>query len=467
MIKITNTLSKKKDEFLEPSSPIRMFVCGPTVYDYIHIGNARTFVIFDMIAKYLRFRGYDLKYIQNITDIDDRIIERANKLGIAPRELAEKYEEIFLDDMRGLNVTAVDRYARATDHIPEVIAQVKTLMEKGHAYTIPNDGIYFDLATFPEYGKLSRRTAEMAEDAVTRIDESPDKRNRGDFCLWKFSKPGEPVWSADIGDGRPGWHIEDTAITEKYFGPQYEIHGGGNDLIFPHHEAEIAQQESASGLVPFVRYWLHTGFLVNKDKKMSKSLGNFLSTSEALAEYSPETLRFYFLNAHYRSPLDYSLDNLKQAEAAVARISEFRDKLRLIETNAQKAETDSRLKEIAEKAKEEILADMDDDFNTPKAIAIFFDLMREVNQKIDARKFDIKAMGPLISILNFFDFEVFGVLPPQSANIPTDIREMLIERQNARDQKDFSRADELREQLKNLGYEVDDTPYGPLVKKVE
>jgi cysteinyl-tRNA synthetase len=329
-MQIYNTLTKQKEEFLPPGSKVRMFVCGPTVYDYIHIGNARTFVVFDVIAKYLRYRGYNLKYIQNITDIDDKIIERARETGQSWKEVAERFEKTFTENMKSLKISAVDEYPRATEHIKEIVRQVKTLIEKGNAYLIDGDGYYFDLKTFLEYGKLSGRTAEMAEDAVSRIDESAGKRNKGDFCLWKFSKAGEPFWPADIGDGRPGWHIEDTAITEKYFGPQYEIHGGGQDLAFPHHEAEIAQQESASGFKPFVKYWLHVGFLINKGGKMSKSEGNFLTVDEALKKYSPEALRFYFLSAHYRSPLDYTEENLRAAEAAANRLAETIEKLKSI-----------------------------------------------------------------------------------------------------------------------------------------
>jgi cysteinyl-tRNA synthetase len=438
-----------------------MFVCGPTVYDYIHIGNARTFVVFDVIAKYLRYRGYGVNYIQNITDIDDKIIARAQKDDVPAEEIAEKFERIFLKDMKALKVTAVDEYPRATDYIPEIIKQAETLIEKGNAYLIEDDGYYFDLKTFPEYGKLSGRTAEMAEDAVSRIDESPRKRNRGDFCLWKFSKEGEPSWPADFGAGRPGWHIEDTAITEKYFGPQYEIHGGGQDLIFPHHEAEIAQQESASGLKPFVKYWLHVGFLVNKGGKMSKSLGNFLTIEKVLEKYSPEALRFYFLSAHYRSPLDYTEENLKQAEAAITRIAEFKNRLRFYDQNSKPINIDDA-KEI-EKMHDEIFEAMNDDFNTPKAIGVLFDLIHKINNLID-KNISVSQLTPPIAALGLFD-SVFGVVGGE-VKIAKEVQKLIDEREVARKEGDFARADELREQIKNLGYEVEDTIYGPLVKKL-
>ncbi|MBX4190419.1 cysteine--tRNA ligase [Candidatus Parcubacteria bacterium] len=320
MIKIHNTLTNKKEEFTPiEQNKVQMFVCGPTVYDYIHIGNARTFVFFDVAAKYLKNKGYEVDYIQNITDIDNKIIERAQKEGVDPLEYAKKYSDIFKQDMTALGVTS-PQYKNATDHIPEVIKQVQTLLDKNSAYVIENDGIYFDLSTFPDYGKLSGRTANMADDAVSRIDDSDKKRNRGDFALWKFSQEGDPSWPAPFGAGRPGWHIEDTAITEKYFGPQYDIHGGGQDLIFPHHEAEIAQQESASGKKPFVKYWLHAGFLVNKDQKMSKSVGNFERAHELLQKYPKEVLRFYFLSAHYRSPLDFNEEIMEASKQGIDKI---------------------------------------------------------------------------------------------------------------------------------------------------
>jgi cysteinyl-tRNA synthetase len=460
MIQITNTLKTGETKLPEPGSKIRMFACGPTVYDFIHIGNARTFVVFDVIAKYLRYRNYDVNYIQNITDIDDKIMARARKDGMSVKESAEKFEKIFLDNMKSLKVDSVDKYPRATDHIPEIIRQAKTLVEKGSAYLVEGDGYYFDLKTFPEYGKLSGRTAEMAEDAVSRIDESSGKRNRGDFCLWKFSKEGEPSWESELGAGRPGWHIEDTAITEKYFGPQYEIHGGGQDLIFPHHEAEIAQQESASGKKPFVRFWLHSGLLVTQGGKMSKSLGNFMTVDEALKKYSPEALRFYFLSAHYRSPLDYSEKNLKQAEAAVARLGEFVQKLKLIkEDGPEAADGVKKLETVFEES-------MDNDFNVPAAMGYVFNFMAGANPQISAGTMGRQSAQAVLEFLDKIN-GVLGVVPTKFELPPPETQKLIDEREEARERKDFTRADELRGQIKNLGYEVGDTIYGPLVKRIE
>ncbi len=330
MIRIHDTLSGTKTAI--PDVPkLRLFVCGPTVYDRPHIGNARTFVAFDLFVRWLRSRRMNVFYLQNITDIDDKIIDRAKEEGIAWNTLARRYENIFLENMNQLGVISVDRYARAADFIPEIVAQVKTLIEKGHAYRIEGDGWYFDITTFPEYGKLARRTAAQAEDATSRIDASDRKRNRGDFALWKFpdpERPDEPRWpSDDLGAGRPGWHIEDTAITGHFFGPQYEVHGGAMDLKFPHHEAEIAQQESASGLSPFVAIWMHSGFLTVDGAKMSKSLKNFVTIDDLLARHSASAFRMMVFMHHYRSPLDYTETLALNAEKNLETLAVFAAKL--------------------------------------------------------------------------------------------------------------------------------------------
>lgn len=472
-MKIYNTLTKTKEKFVpRKGKEVKMFVCGPTVYDYIHLGNARTFVFFDVMAKYLRHSGYEVQYIQNITDIDDKIINRAKEAGEDPLSFAKKYEEIFLNDMKALGVTAVsdyDQYARATDHIPEVVKQVKKLIEKGHAYLIENDGWYFDLSTFPEYGKLSGRTAEQAEDATSRIDENVNKKNKGDFALWKFSKPGEPFWETELDKGRPGWHIEDTAITEKYFGPQYDLHGAGQDLMFPHHEAEIAQQESSSGLKPFVKYWLHSGFLVSKEKKMSKSLGNFMTLNEALKIYSPETLRFYFLSAHYRSPLDFSEEILKQSEAAVSRFGELMTKVkkRLDSNLSAKIEIISgpRQKFSLEDTKKEFKEALEDDFNTANAFGKLFEFVKKFNKEPDTNKYHqsnlIESIHEFLQDVN----KIFGIIPHTIVQIPEEVENLIDKRDEARETKDFISADQLRSQIESLGYQIDDTIYGPLVKK--
>jgi len=470
-MQIYNTLTRKKEEFKpRENNVVKMFVCGPTVYDFIHIGNARTFVFFDIVAKYFRFKGFDVEFIQNITDIDDRIIRRAQESGKEPQELAKEYEKYFLEDSEKLGISSVSKFARATKHIPEVIKQVKTLINKGHAYEIKDDpeklrngasGWYFDLKTFPEYGKLSGRTAEMADDAISRIDENENKRNRGDFCLWKFSKNNEPSWPAEFGNGRPGWHIEDTAITEKYFGSQYDLHGGGQDLIFPHHEAEIAQQESASGLKPFVKYWMHSAFLVNNAKKMSKSLDNFATAREIIEKYPTEAIRFFLLSAHYRTPLDFNDDALNQAEAATNRIGEFVSRMQNIETGDS---VNPELSGITEKLHDNIEAAFDDDFNIAKVFGEIFEAIKKLNIAADNGKLDEFTAKSVVELLNNFN-KVLGIIPASQSPIPDEVKKLTDEREVFRKDKNFSEADKLRTEIESLGYEIKDTIYGSLIKK--
>lgn len=466
-MKIYNTLSRKTEELTAIDKKLKMFVCGPTVYDHIHAGNARTFVVFDVIAKYLRHRGFDLDYIQNITDVDDKIINRAHRENKEPLELARYYESEFKKDMDALGVTA-PRYERATDHIPHIVQQIKTLIKKDHAYLIEGDGWYFDLKTFPEYGKLSGRTAQMADDGVSRIDENEQKRNSGDFCLWKLSKPGEPVWETELGAGRPGWHIEDTAITEAKFGPQYDIHGGGKDLMFPHHEAELTQMESASGKKPFVRYWMHTGFLEMKSEKMSKSLGNFTKLNELLEKYSKETLRFFFLSAHYRAPLDFSEQGLNAAEAAVQRLYELKHKLNTLFDKFPEAENPNTLTFIFssdESAWKEFEKALDDDFNTTRAFSVLFHLTSVLNGMADNLTIDKVWASEMKKFLEKAN-GMLGIIPEKGFLIPDEIQNFVGQREEARQKKDFAAADQLRDQMHQAGFSIDDTPYGPLIKQI-
>ena len=459
MINLYNTLTKTKEHLIpRQDKKIQMFVCGPTVYDYIHIGNARTFVFFDVVAKYLRSQGYEVDYIQNITDIDDKIIQRAKEAGHEPLEYAKEYFENFKEDMTGLGLDS-PKYIHATDHIEQVVKQVKTLIDKGHAYLIENDGYYFDLSTFKNYGKLSGRTALMADDAVTRIDENSKKKNKGDFCLWKFSKENEPSWETELGKGRPGWHIEDTAITEHYFGPQYDIHGGGQDLIFPHHEAEITQQESASGKKPFVKYWMHVAFLVNKDQKMSKSLGNFETINSLLKKYSEEVLRFYLLSSHYRSPLDYSDGMFTQSQAAVYRISEFMNKLSRAE-GKDNHEADISFSET----KEKFYGALGDDFNTPEAFGSLFEMIRTLNPLAIENKISKKQAEEILSFFKEVN-SITGTIPSEEQKIPAEVQELMNQREKFRQDKNYEESDKIRAQIQNLGWEVEDTIYGPLAVK--
>lgn len=452
-----NTLSGKKERLLKPRGrALRMFVCGPTVYDDPHIGNARTYLVFDAFARFLRSRGWKIFYLQNITDIDDKIIARANEERIPPQTIARRYERVYLRNMRDLGISAVDRYARATDFIPEIVRQVKTLLRHGQAYLIPGDGYYFDLATFPNYGKLARRTILQAADAISRIDESGKKRNKGDFNLWKLSKPNEPYWDTPLGRGRPGWHIEDTAISGHFFGPQYDLHGGAGDLKFPHHEAEIAQQESASGARPFVRFWMHTGFLTARGQKMSKSARNFITINDFLSRFPAAILRLIVLQHHYRSPVDYSDSLARQAQTAIRNLEALAARLALVETPGSERQATRTAVRAAETR---FCSALEDDFATPRALAALFAFAGFLERsRPSLLKKEAEAGARLLT-------QLFGILgfDFRAPMIPKRISALAKLRERRRKALEFAAADDLRKKLESLGYRVDDTPHGPLV----
>jgi cysteinyl-tRNA synthetase len=454
MLRIYNTLSGEKEP-LPPSTEqkkIRMFVCGPTVYDYLHIGNARTYIFFDFFAKYLRSQGYEVNYLQNITDIDDKIIKRAAEENKKPEEVAAFFTEAYFEDMKSLGVDAVTEYALATKFITQIAAQVERLIDKGFAYKIDGDGWYFDISKDEDYGKLSHRTVEQAEDSLSRIDDAIGKRNKGDFCLWKFSKANEPRWTTNtsLGEGRPGWHIEDTAISEFYFGPQYEIHGGGVDLKFPHHEAEIAQQESASGLKPFVQYWMHIGALLVENKKMSKSLGNFVTIRDFLKKYPPEVLRMLVLKHHYRSPMDFTDDLAEEAQKNLTMIASFIAKLKFSAQDHDEASTD---------IPKELLEPLGDDVNTPKMFATLYSWVTTQQEKIWDIEPD-RAARIAKHLENFFDLLGITLATPE---IPAKAQQLAKERELSRASKQFEQSDALRKEINDLGYDIEDTPKGPFL----
>lgn len=369
MMRLHNTLSGQLENF-EPieNGKVKMFVCGPTVYDLAHIGNAKTYVQFDIVARSLRYLGFEAFYLQNITDIDDKIIARASERGVEPQILAEEYEAYYLEDMQSLNVISVDKYARAHDYIGQIVDQVKRLVEQGFAYKI-SDGYYFDVSAKSDYGKLSGRTSLSADDSVSRVDENPEKKDPRDFCLWKFRKDSDPFWPTELGEGRPGWHIEDTAITETEFGPQYDIHGGAVDLIFPHHEAEVAQMEAVSGKTPFVKYWLHTGFLNVDSQKMSKSKGNFHTIRDVIkAGFDPLALRYLFLLSHYRTPVNFTWEALTAAQNAYKKLKEF------VERNKMQ---ESREQTVNQEYKKQFIEKLENDLNTPQALAVVWTLVKD------------------------------------------------------------------------------------------
>lgn len=448
---ISNTLSKKTEEF-EPivKGKVNFFVCGPTVYDFPHLGHAKTYTQFDFIVRYLRYRGFEVNYVQNITDIDDKIINRSIEKGVGWSDLAREFENVYIDDMKALGNDSVTKYARATDYIHEIVGQVKVLMDKGFAYQI-SDGIYYEVAKFAGYGKLSGRTELQAEDSISRIDENKEKRGWNDFCLWKISKEGEPFWETELGKGRPGWHIEDTAITETLFGPQYDIHGGAVDLIFPHHEAEISQIEAASGKSPMVKYWLHTGFLNIDSKKMSKSKGNFKTIREALAQYDFRVLRYLFLGSHYRSAMDFTDTILEQSKNSLKRIQEFVDKI-------DKSVENQDEKKVVEELKIKINKALGNDFDTPTAFATLFEFIRMQNTKGTAGKYVYDYFIELNGFLNILEFE--------KEEIPNEIKDLAKKRIEAKMNKDWVEADRLREEIKKEGYLVEDTKDDCKIKRI-
>jgi len=478
---IYNSLSGKKEKLSPPltGKELKLFVCGPTVYDDPHIGHARTAVSFDIIAKFLRTEGFSLHYLQNITNIDDKIINRAKEYNENPFALAERFESAYMNAMKMLGVDSITTYARASDHIPEVIKQVQTLIQKEYAYRIEGDGYYFDIQKFEDYGKLSKRTALQAEDSVSRIDEGIEKRNRGDFCLWKFVDvrnikntsehtiiDGEPAWNSPFGWGRPGWHIEDTAITEKYFGPQYDLHGGGLDLKFPHHEAEIAQQEAASGKKPFVRFWLHAGFVSIDGQKMSKSKKNFISVTDFFKrngndnEATKNIFRMLVASHHYRSPMNFSWELFEQARVRLSSLVEFVIKLEFVKNSKNTVEQERTIIN-GKKMEEDFLDAMRDDFNTPLALGVLFSEMNRISpHTFSLNKNDISSFIHSVEKC----LSIIGIFIPRHITSER-VNYLMNERELSRVHKQFAHADVLRKEIEELGYEIEDTPLGPLVKK--
>ena len=446
---VYSTLTRSKENFVTINkNRVNLFVCGPTVYDDAHIGHGRTYISFDTIKRYLEYKGYAVFYIQNITDIDDKIINRSKESGIPASELARKFEKRYIEDMNKLNVNGVNLFARATDHVDEILDQIQRLIDKGFAYET-EDGVYFEIDKFPEFGKLSNRNVEELESH--RDIAETTKKNPQDFALWKKRiDVDEPTWPSPWGDGRPGWHIEDTAITEYYFGPQYDAHGGGLDLIFPHHEAEITQMEAVSGKAPMVKFWLHTGFLNVNGEKMSKSLNNFITIRELLEDYEPDTFRFFVLSTHYRSPIDFSKDSLHQSERSLDRIRKYYNLLD-VEVDDNKYECDALIPHM-----DEFFSSMDDDFNTPKAIAAIFGLINDTKNELSKfsseDKKAIKSFLDIVSDIFGVSFEVNEVNAgsDELLNVISEIRGQL------RANKQYELSDKIRDDLQTLGYEIND-----------
>lgn len=456
MINIYSTMSREKEELKTDENVIKLFVCGPTVYDYSHIGHARTYISFDVIVRYLKYSGYSVFYLQNITDIDDKIINRAKEKGVDPLELSHKFEKEYLKDMELLNVNNVNFYARATEHMSAIINQIQTLMDKGYAYDTPT-GVYFDVSKFDGFAKLSNRKLDDLQNVRISVDST--KKDPKDFALWK-KQDEEPYWDSPWGKGRPGWHIEDTAITETYFGPQYNIHGGGLDLIFPHHDAEIAQMEAASGKEPLVEYWMHTGFLNVRGEKMSKSLGNFITIKELLKSYSPETYRFFVLSTHYRSPIDFSDDILKQAENSLNRIQNTgKNLMELFNSNLPDEDSMDILSDL-DAFKKDFFEAMDNDFNTPIALSSLFDFVHKLNKAISSNAISEDTLNLIVDTLKDVE-SILGLNILVNDDLTSDLSGEILDiltdvRQELRSKKDWDLADKIRDDLAKLDISLED-----------
>jgi cysteinyl-tRNA synthetase len=462
-LRVYNTLTREVEDFA-PQDPalVRMFVCGPTVYDYSHAGHAKTYTQFDFIARYLG-RRYQVRYLQNVTDIDDKIIARAAQAGQSARELADYFQVAYDQDMSWLGNTAVTDTARALDHIAEIVSQVQRLIAAGAAYEL-DDGWYFDLSAFPEYGKLSGRMTVAPEDSLSRIDEHHAKRNPGDFALWKRAKPGEPSWDTDLGPGRPGWHIEDTAITEKFFGAQYDLHGGAVDLIFPHHEAEIAQMEKISGRAPLARYWMHTGLLRIDGAKMARSEGNFTTIRQLREQWDRRTLRYAFISHHYRSSMEVTDELMDSAQASRKRIESLYRR-----ATADGPSPDAVAQEVRA-GREAFFAALDDDFDTPGALAALFSLVRSLNRHESGLGADVRDfLQEVDALFDAFDLRSVvensagqGIAGDSIAGDSADahIEEQVRLRAELRAARRFAEADEIRAQLAAKGIIIEDTAGG-------
>lgn len=469
MLVIQNTLSGKKEEF-KPINPqhVHMYVCGPTVYDYFHIGNARSFLISDMIRRYLEYKGYNVKFVMNLTDIDDKIINKSKKENRTFTQVAETFTQAFFDDIKKLKVEPASLYPKATQHIPEIIDLISKLIENGFAYNIGGN-VFYNVSKFPAYGKLSGKKTDELE-VGARIEINNEKLNPLDFALWKKAKEDEPSWDSPWGKGRPGWHIECSAMSCKHLGETFDIHAGGSDLIFPHHENEIAQSEAATGK-PFVNYWLHFGFLNINEEKMSKSLGNFFTARDILAKYPAEVIRMFLFQTHYASPLNFSEEAIQAAQKGLEKFSNLVDKINSELSAPSPAATLPDFDFASFYSAFE--SAMDDDFNSPQAIAILFDFIKEVNKKITESPslnsgFYMKAKEFLEkTAVSVFGITTFEKESPVSSGIEDKLIELLLSiRATAKKEKNFTLADLIRDELLNLGVAIRDTKDKTLFKKV-
>jgi cysteinyl-tRNA synthetase len=463
MLRFYNTLTRQKEDF-QPLQPgkVRMYTCGPTVYNYAHIGNYRAYIFEDLLRRYLKYRGYEVTQVMNLTDIEDKIIRDSQQAGVSLHNFTAPYKDAFFEDLRTLHIEAAEVYPAATAHIPEMVELIQRLLERGYAYAAEGS-IYYRIDRFPTYGRLAHLDMqELRSGASGRVDRDEyAKDDVHDFALWKGWTPddGDIYWDTEIGRGRPGWHIECSAMAMKYLGPHFDIHTGGEDNIFPHHENEIAQSEAATGM-PFVNYWLHCRFLLVDNQKMSKSLGNFYTLRDLLDKgFKPLGLRYALLSTHYRQPMNFTLEGLHAAENTVQRLL---DCMRALPAAAGSG---NDVAPLLQQTQERFEAALDDDLNISGALGAVFEMVREVNRALAQQQLSNSAAQQVIALMRRFD-TVLGLLAPSEEEVDTQVAALLQERQEARQQRDFARADALRAQLLERGYSIEDTPQGPRLKRL-
>jgi cysteinyl-tRNA synthetase len=461
-MKIYNTLTRQKQEFVPiDKNEVKMYSCGPTVYDYFHIGNARPFIVFDTMRRYLEYSGYNVKFVQNFTDIDDKMIKRANEEGITVKELGERFIAEYFKDAKAIGVNEATVHPKATENIDAIIDVIKKLEENGYAYNVDGN-VYFSTKKFREYGKLSKQPLEDLE-AGARIEVGDEKKDAMDFALWKKQKEGEPAWESPWGMGRPGWHIECSAMVNKYLGETIDIHSGGQDLIFPHHENEIAQSECANGK-PFANYWMHNGYININNQKMSKSLGNFFTVRDILKKYDGEIVRFFMLSAHYRNPINFADTLMEQAKSAVERVYTCLDNLEFLLENSEDRELNASENEYSAKldeCKKKFIDAMDDDLNTADAIAAIFDIVYASNTALSNENKNAKAVVEKTIALIRELGNVLGLFQKSNEkSIDAEVEELIEKRNKARAEKDWATADAIRDKLKEMNIVLKDTPMG-------
>lgn len=461
-MKIYNTLTRKKEDFIPiEDNHVKIYACGPTVYNYFHIGNARPFIIFDTLRRYLEYRGLNVTFVQNFTDVDDKMINRAKEENITVQELGNRFIDEYFKDARALNIKPATHHPKATQHIPEIIDIIQKLLDKGYAYIAPGGDVYYDVSAFADYGKLSGQSLDEL-DLGSRIDVSEDKKNPADFALWKSKKEGEIFWESPFGNGRPGWHIECSAMSSKYLGETFDIHGGGVDLIFPHHENEIAQSEAANGK-PFAKYWMHNGFINIDNKKMSKSLNNFFTIRDISEEYDLLSVRMFMLCAHYRNPVNFSKELIEQAKSSLLRINNCIENLKFIQDNGSDKDF-PELNGILSNHIQKFDQMMDDDLNTAGAIGTIFELVKDLNLYFENSN---SKKGAEISFETLFRLlDVLGLIKTESEEIPAEVLALCEKRDAARKNKDWALSDKLREDIAKLNYSVKDTPEGAKLTKI-